>query len=52
MLKFSDAIPKHILCGQKWSVRKKVLLYKAFVRTALTNVGETWSMRKEEEGVL
>ena len=41
-----------VLCGKKWSVKMKGKLYKACVRTAMVYGGETWTMRKEDEGVL
>ena len=41
-----------ILCGKKWSVKMKGRVYKACVRAAMVYGGETWVMRKEEEGVL
>lgn len=41
-----------VLCGRKWSVKMKGRVYKACVRAAMIYGGETWVMRKEEEGVL
>ena len=41
-----------VLCGRKWSVKMKGRVYKACVRAAIVYGGETWTVRKEEEGVL
>lgn len=41
-----------VLCGRKWSVKMKGRVYKACVRAAMVYGGETWVMRKEEEGML
>ena len=49
-MKFRDL--SGVLCGRKWSVKMKGRVYKACVRAAMIYGGETWVMRKEEEGVL
>ena len=41
-----------VLCGRKWSKKMKGRVFKACVRAAMVYGGETWVMRKEEEGVL
>jgi hypothetical protein len=49
-IKFSEL--NGVFCGRKWSVKIKGRVYKAYVRAAMIYGGETWVMRKEEEGVL
>ena len=41
-----------VLCGRKWSVKMKGRMYNSCVRAAMVYGGETWVMRKDEEGVL
>ena len=41
-----------VLCGRKWSAKLKGRVYKTCVRAAMVYGGETWVMRKEEEGML
>ena len=41
-----------VLCGRKWSVKRKGRIYVARVRAAMVYGSETWVMIKEEERVL
>mgnify|MGYP003401710716 FL=1 len=41
-----------VLCGKRWSLKLKGRVYRVCVRTVMVYGGETWVMRKEEEGVL
>lgn len=41
-----------VLCGERWSLKRKGRVYMRCVRTAMVYGGETWVMRKEEEGIL
>ena len=41
-----------VLCGKKWSLKLKGMVYRACVKTVMVYGGETWVMRKAEEDVL
>ena len=43
---------KWVIVWNKWSANMKGRFYKACMRGEMVYVGETWVMRKEEEGVM